>query len=134
MAKITTIEGIGPDIARKLGEAGVSSVEALLKRGATKEGRQALAAAAGLSEERVLRWVNNADLMRVRGVGEEYAELLEAAGVDSVPELAQRNPKNLHEAMAKANAERKLVRLLPSDKLVGRWVEHARTLPRVVTH
>ena len=134
MAKIETIEGIGPDGASKLDKAGISTVEGLLEKGGSKKGRGEIAAATGISEARILKWVNCADLMRVKGVGEEYSELLEAAGVDSVPELKQRNPKNLHEAMSKANDEKKLVRLMPSEKVVEKWVEHAKTLEKVVTH
>lgn len=134
MAKITTIEGIGPEMAGKLGVAGVSTVEALLKQGASKEGRVGLAKTCGISEERILKWVNHADLMRVKGIGEEYSELLEAAGVDSVPELKQRNAKNLYDALVKTNESKKLVRALPSEKVVSKWIEHAKTLPRVVNH
>ena len=134
MAKIETIEGIGPDGASKLSKAGISTVEGLLEKGATKKGRGDIAEATGIAEGRILKWVNCADLMRVKGVGEEYSELLEAAGVDTVPELKQRNPKNLHEAMSKANDEKKLVRLMPSEKVVEKWVEHAKTLDKIVSH
>jgi len=134
MAKIETIEGIGPDGASKLEKAGISTVEGLLEKGGSKKGRGEIAAATGIGEARILKWVNCADLMRVKGVGEEYSELLEAAGVDSVPELKQRNPKNLHEAMSKANDEKQLVRLMPSEKVVEKWVEHAKTLEKIVTH
>ncbi len=134
MAKIETIEGIGPDGASKLSAAGISTVEDLLEKGATKQGRGQIAEASGIGEARILKWVNCADLMRVKGVGEEYSELLEAAGVDSVPELKQRNPQNLHAAMNEANEAKQLVRLMPSEKVVEKWVEHAKTLDRIVTH
>ena len=134
MPKLTTIEGIGEALAAKLKGAGVGSTESLLKRGATKKGRQELAAATGIDEARILRFVNHADLMRIRGVGGEYAELLEAAGVDSVPELKARKAANLHEAMARTNMAKELVRQVPSEKQVTGWVGQARTLTTVVRH
>jgi predicted flap endonuclease-1-like 5' DNA nuclease len=134
MAKIESIEGIGEANAAKLAAAGVRSVEALLKQGCTKKGRKALAAASGVDEKRILTWVNMADLFRVKGIGSEYSELLEAAGVDSVAELKRRNAANLAKAMADINAEKKLVRAVPTEKRVSSWVEHAKTLEKIVTH
>lgn len=134
MAAIADVEGIGPAYAAKLAEAGVSTTDALLKAGAAKDGRAALAASTGITQTLILEWVNHVDLMRVKGVGSQYSDLLEAAAVDSVPELAQRNAANLAKAMADANAAKKLVRQLPSEALVAGWVAHAKTLERVVTH
>lgn len=134
MTDVTEIEGIGPALAEKLGAAGVKTCEALLDKGASKAGRQALAESSGLSEKQLLKFVNQADLFRIKGVGGEYAELLEAAGVDSVPELAQRKAANLTAKMAEVNEARKLVRHLPSEKQVESWVQEARTLPPVITH
>lgn len=134
MTKLTDIEGIGPAFAEKLKAAGITSCEVLLDKGATGKGRNDIAAASGIDGSRILRFVNHADLCRIKGVGGEYAELLEAAGVDSVPELAQRNAENLAKHMAEVNEQKRLVRSLPSPKAVTRWVQQAKTLPRVVTH
>ncbi len=134
MAKIIDIEGIGPVYAEKLASAGVETTEGLLREAGTSKGREELAAKIGVDTARVLEWVNRADLMRVRGVGSEYSDLLEAAGVDSPLELARRNAANLHAAMAEINAAKKLVRQLPSEATVAGWVEHAKTLDRAVSH
>jgi predicted flap endonuclease-1-like 5' DNA nuclease len=134
MAKLETIEGIGPVYAEKLRAAGIRTIEALLRAGATPEGRKELAERAGIGDEYILDWVNRADLMRVRGVGEEYSDLLEKAGVDTVVELAQRNPGNLHEKLLEVNIEKRLVRRPPTRGMVARWVEHAKVLPRVVSY
>ncbi|MCL4289122.1 MAG: DUF4332 domain-containing protein [Thermoleophilia bacterium] len=134
MAPLTEVEGIGPAYADKLREAGVATTDALLERGRDRKGRQALAEAAGISDSQILRWVNQVDLFRIDGVGEQYAELLEAAGVDSVPELAQRNATSLRAKLAEANEARKLVRQVPVESQVARWIEEAKALPRVVTH
>lgn len=132
--KLTTIEGIGESAAAKLKKAGCGTIEALRKQGKTPKGRKDLAAASGIAEGRILKWVNCADLMRINGVGEEYSELLEAAGVDTVKELKTRNVANLTEAMAKANAKKKLVRQLPSEKTVAKWVAHAKKLKPGITY
>jgi predicted flap endonuclease-1-like 5' DNA nuclease len=134
LAKLTTIEGIGTGLAGKLQKAGVGSIATLLKMGGTKKGRAAIVAASGLDEGRVLKFVNHADLMRIKGVGGEYAELLEAAGVDSVMELKRRKADNLHAAMVETNAKKKLVRQVASAKQVASWVEQAKQLPRAVSH
>ena len=134
MKSLVMIEGIGETYAAKLKEAGVGSVEALLKRGSTRKGRETLAEAAGVSEKLVLKWTNHADLARIRGVGGEYAELLEAAGVDTVPELAGRKPENLFAKMVAVNGEKKLVRKLPTEKQVAGWVEQAKGLDRVIQY
>jgi len=134
MAKITTIEGIGPAFAEKFAEIGITTVEGLLEKGKTARGRRELVETTGISSSQILRWVNCADLMRIKGVGEEYSELLEAAGVDTVPELALRNPANLYQKMVEANEARKLVRLLPALKSVEKWVAQAKELPRVIEY
>ena len=131
---IEEIEGIGPAFAEKLRGADLSSIEALLEKGATSEDRAALVEATGIDHARVLRWVNHADLMRVGGVGPQFAELLEAAGVDSVPELAQRNVENLVTALTETNEARNLVERVPSADEVTDWIEQAKALPRVVSH
>lgn len=134
MASIEDIEGVGAAYAEKLKAAGVATVEALLESGAGKGGRTALATASGISEKLILKWVNHADLRRVKGIGSEYSELLEVAGVDSVVELAQRVPANLAAKMAEVNEAKKLVRSLPAVSAVEGWVAAAKQLPKVVTH
>ncbi|MBT8422358.1 MAG: DUF4332 domain-containing protein [Gammaproteobacteria bacterium] len=134
MSKLETIEGVGPAITEKLEKAGIKSCESLLEKGATKKGRSEIAGASGISDGQILKFVNHADLMRIKGIGGEYSELLECAGVDSVPELAQRNAANLTEKMASVNAEKKLVRALPSEKQVTDWVKQAGSLDKIVTH
>jgi len=131
---IEKIEGIGPKNAAALSKAGVKTTEGLLKAGATKKGRQELAEKTKLSESSILGWVNRADLMRVKGVGEEYSDLLEKAGVDTVKELRNRKPENLLKAMKEANDQKKLVRALPSLKQVEGWVAEAKQLDPVVKH
>ncbi len=134
MAKLTTIEGVGEVVARKFKKAGVGSVEALLKKGSTPAGRKALAAATKMDPKKVLRFVNHADLMRVKGVGGEYSELLEAAGVDTVLELSKRSAANLHAKMGEVNAKKKLVRQLPALSQVQNWVAQAKKLGRGVSY
>jgi predicted flap endonuclease-1-like 5' DNA nuclease len=134
MAQIEDIEGIGPQYAEKLRAAGVASVEKLLESGATAKGRDGLATQTGISSKLILTWVNHADLFRIKGIAGQFSELLEAAGVDTVPELAQRNPENLQLALAKANEEKKLSKTTPSLTQVTSWVEEAKTMPKVVQH
>ncbi|HHH41924.1 MAG TPA: DUF4332 domain-containing protein [Chloroflexi bacterium] len=134
MAKLTTVEGIGEVYAQKLKEAGIETTEALLEKGATPQGRQEIAEQTGISKTLILKWVNRVDLFRVKGIGEEYADLLEAAGVDTVPELAQRNPENLYRKLVEVNEAKRLVRQLPSQAQVEDWVEQAKQLPRVITY
>jgi small subunit ribosomal protein S2 len=131
---IIEIEGIGPAYADKLRGAGIATIEALLEKGATPEGRSTLVEETGIDAVRVLRWVNHADLIRVVGVGPQFAELLEAAGVDSVPELAQRNVDNLVTGLAETNEARSLVGRIPSADEVADWIEQAKALPRIVAH
>jgi predicted flap endonuclease-1-like 5' DNA nuclease len=134
MISIKKIEGIGNAYMKKLQEAGVGRVEDLLETGGTPSGRKSLAEKTGIQPELILTWVNHADLFRIRGVGEEYSDLLECAGVDTVVELAKRNPENLYQALIKMNAERKLVRRVPTMKQVAGWVEEAKSLPRKVSY
>ncbi|GIW12878.1 MAG: ferredoxin [Tepidiforma sp.] len=134
MPKVIDIEGIGPAYAARLEAAGIPTTEKLLERGSTAKGREQLAAELGITPARVLEWVNRADLMRISGVGSEYSDLLEAAGVDSVPELAQRRPENLHAKLVEVNEAKKLVRQVPSLASVEKWVAEAKTLPTAVSH
>ncbi|RME74648.1 MAG: DUF4332 domain-containing protein [Chloroflexi bacterium] len=134
MAKLTKVEGIGEVYAGKLVEAGITTTGQLLEKGSTAKGRKELADQTGISPKLILEWVNHIDLFRVKGIGEEYADLLEAAGVDTVPELAQRNPDNLYDKLVEVNAEKKLVRQLPGRNQVRAWVEQAKTLPRVIEY
>lgn len=133
MANIDDVEGIGPTYAAKLKEVGAGTVEKLLELGASRKGRDDLAEKTGISGDYILKWVNRADLDRIKGVGSEFADLLEAAGVDSVPELAQRNASNLATKMEELNKAKNLVRRVPSESEVADWIEHAKSLPRVVT-
>ena len=134
MTRIIDIEGIGPAFAKKLSSAGIKSVEALLKRGATPKGREEVAKKTGLGHKEILEWVNRADLYRIKGVGSEYSDLLENAGVDTVVELSNRDAKNLTVKMAEANAKRKVVRRLPVEKQVANWITQAKKLPRAVSY
>ena len=131
---VHSIEGIGPRYAAILKGAGITNIELLLLAGASSKEREELARKTGLSSKHILRWVNMCDLFRIRGVATQYAELLEAAGVDTVKELRNRNSENLTEAMSKVNAEKQLVRTLPNSKLVSEWIEQAKSLPPVVTY
>jgi predicted flap endonuclease-1-like 5' DNA nuclease len=131
---ITDIAGIGPDVAATLRSVGIRTTAKLLDEARTPRARQRLALKTGIDEKRILRWANMADRMRIKGVGEDYAELLQAAGVDTVKELKYRNPAKLAKAMAEANARRKLVRVLPSDRAVERWIEHAKRLQLKISY
>ena len=134
MASILDIEGIGPVNAQKLKDAGARSIAGLLKCGRTPKDRQDLASATGIDPSKLLKWINHADLFRVSGVGSEYADLLEAAGVDTVPELRQRNAQALYETLVKTNEEKHLVRKMPTSWQVGEWVEQAKSLPRAIEY
>lgn len=131
---IDEIEGIGPVYAEKLKAVGIRTAEAYLERAKDPKGRKALAEETGIDDKRVLKWANMADLMRISGVGEEYSELLEAAGVDTVKELKHRVPANLHAKMKEVNEAKKLVRQLPSESGVEKWVAQAKELPAVMTY
>jgi predicted flap endonuclease-1-like 5' DNA nuclease len=132
MAKLEKVEGIGVKYAANLRKAGVRSTKSLLEKGATPKGRDEIARASGIGSALILEWVNHVDLFRIKGVGEEYSDLLEEAGVDTVVELAQRNPANLHQGILETNARKRLVRRPPSKKMVNDWVKNANKLPRKV--
>ena len=134
--KIADIEGIGPNWAKKLGDAGVKTTDALLKNGGTKRARQALADKTGLAHTQILEWVNRADLYRIKGVGSEYSDLLERAGVDTVVELATRNAANLNKAIKDlvGKSGTKVVRRIPSEREITSWVTQAKKLPRAVEY
>jgi len=134
MASLIKIEGIGEKYATKLRMIGVSTTDTLLEKGRTPKGRQEIAQKSGITETLILEWVNLADLFRIKGVGEEYSDLLEEAGVDTVVELAQRNPANLYEKVVAVNKQKKLVRKLPTQTQIGDWVAQAKKLPRVVSY
>lgn len=134
MTSIVDIEGVGEQYAEKLKAIGVASVEALLEKGATSKGRTEIADKSGIGAKHILRWVNHADLFRIKGVAGQYSELLEASGVDTVVELSKRKPENLYEAMVKSNTEKRLVRALPSQDKVSDWVAQAKALPRKVQY
>jgi predicted flap endonuclease-1-like 5' DNA nuclease len=134
MAKLIDVEGIGKVYADKLKKAGVSTTDALLKKGANPAGRKQIAEKAGVSEHQILEWVNRADLFRIKGVAEEYSDLLEAAGVDTVVELAQRKGENLYQKMAQVNNQTKKVRKLPSQSQIENWISQAKRLPRAVSY
>ncbi|MDO8534492.1 MAG: DUF4332 domain-containing protein [Xanthobacteraceae bacterium] len=131
---ITDIEGIGPSVAEKLKATRIRTTSRLLEAAKNPKGRKSLSDKTGVESSRILKWANIADMMRIKGVGEEYSELLEAAGVDTVRELKHRNPVNLAKAMAAANARRKLVRLLPSEKAIAKWIAQANSLPMKITY
>jgi len=134
MPTITDIEGIGEKFAEKLRSAGVRTTEALLKKGGTSADRKDLAMQIDVSDHQILEWVNRADLYRIKGVGSEYADLLEAAGVDTVRELAKRQAGNLSEKLKMINDEKKKVRKLPTEDQVAEWVKQAKSLPRAVEY
>ncbi len=134
MTNVIDIEGIGPDRAEKLKAAGVTTTDDLLKLGGTPKGRKDLEAATGLSGAFILDWVNRADLFRIKGIGTQYSDLLEASGVDTVAELAQRRADNLTKKMAEVNEQKKLVRALPAETVVADWIEQAKALPRAVEY
>jgi predicted flap endonuclease-1-like 5' DNA nuclease len=134
MANVIDIEGIGEAYAQKLREAGVATTEALLEQGATPHGRKELAQKTGISDRLILKWVNRADLFRVKGIGEQYSDLLAAAGVETVLELAQRRADHLHQKIVETNEAKSLVRAVPGEGQVAEWVEQAHKLPRVVSY
>jgi len=132
---VSEIDGIGEVYAAKLQKAGVKTVKDVLEQGKTEKGRKALAAETGIDAKLILKWVNMADLFRVKGIGKEYSELLEKAGVDTVKELRNRNPQNLLDKMKEINESgRPLVRALPGLKQVQDWIEAAKTLEPMVTY
>ena len=132
--KVEEIEGIGPALGEKLRAAGINTVDKLLENAATKKQRQSLAEETGISEKQILKFTNMADLFRLNGVGQEYAELLEVAGVDTVPELAQRNAANLTAKIEEVNEAKNLTRKTPSATEVEKWIAQAKELPRVIEY
>ncbi len=132
--KLIDIEGVGPAFAKQLAKAGIRSLEMLLKKGATPAGRKEIAMMSGIGDKLILEWVNLADLFRIKGVGSEYSDLLEEAGVDTVVELAKRSPNNLYTKMGEVNMAKKLVRKMPTAGQVDGWVQQAKKLPRVVKY
>jgi predicted flap endonuclease-1-like 5' DNA nuclease len=131
---ITDIARIGPEPAEKLRSAGIRTTDRLLDAAKSPKDRKLLAERTGLDAKRILSWANLVDRMRIKGVGEDYAALLQAAGVDTVKELKYRNPAKLARAMADANARRKLVRVLPSDRAVERWIDQAKRLQLKISY
>lgn len=134
MTSIIDVEGIGKEYAKTLAKYGIKTTETLLKKGATPKGREEIAKGTGLSNHQILEWVNRADLFRVKGIGEEYSDLLEASGVDTVVELSKRDAKNLTTKMAEVNTKKRLVRRLPSEKEVVKWISQAKKMPRAVSY
>lgn len=134
MARLEKIEGIGPSFAAKLRKAGIRGTGDLLKKGSTPAGRKLISAKSGVAPKLILEWVNHADLFRIKGVGEEYADLLEEAGVDTVVELSKRKAGSLLDALKKANEKKKLVRQLPGLSSVQNWIRQAGKLPRVIKY
>lgn len=132
--KVVDIEGIGKVYGEKLVSAGVTTTEDLLEKCGSPKDRKTISEAVGVETARVLKWANMADLFRIKGVSTQYAELLEAAGVDTVKELAQRNGDNLAAKMAEVNQEKKLTRAVPSASMVNEWVAQAKDLPRKITY
>lgn len=135
MAKaITMIEGIGAVYKGKLDAAGINSVESLLEKGGSKKGRVDIAAATGISEKRILKWVNMADLFRINGIASQFAELLKATGVDTVKELKMRNPANLHKMLIETNEQKKLTRAVPALSQIEDFINQAKLMEPMVTH
>jgi len=134
MTNIVKIEGIGKVYTEKLVAAGIKTTEALLEAGCKAKAREEIAAKTGIPVKLILEWVNLADLMRIKGVGEEYSDLLEEAGVDTVAELANRKPENLLQKIMETNEKEKLVRRPPVLKQVQKWVEEAKKLPHKVEY
>lgn len=132
--KITEIEGIGPVFQEKLSGAGVTTVEGLLETGATKTGRKKLAEASDIDEGKILDWVNMADLFRIKGIASQFAELLKAAGVDTVKELRNRNAENLHAKLVEVHAEKNITRAVPGLSQVEDYVEQAKGLDPIITY
>jgi Domain of unknown function (DUF4332) len=131
---IADLDCIDPDVVDRLKSAGIRTSDKLLDAAKSLRGRKTLAEKTGVDEKSLLSLANRIDRMRVKGIGQDYAKLLQIAGVDTIRELKYRNPKRLAEAMAAANAKRKLVRVLPSERTVGRWIEHAKKLPVKISY
>lgn len=132
--KLTSIQGIAEATEAKLNTAGVTTVEELLEKGATPKGREDMAEKSGLPAAQILKFVNYADLFRIKGIAGQTAELLEAAGVNTIAELAQRNPANLAAKLKEVNDTKKVTGKVPAEKQVSEWIETAKTLPKMVTY
>ena len=132
--RIEHIEGVGAAYGAKLRAAGIASTMSLLQAASDPAGRRKLAEAAGIDSGRILAWANMADLMRIKGVGKQFAELLEAAGVDTVKELKTRNAGNLAARMAEVNAEKKLTRAVPTETMVRGWIAEAKAMAPILTY
>jgi nucleotidyltransferase/DNA polymerase involved in DNA repair len=132
--KIEDIEGIGGVYGSKLSKVGINSTADLLKHCGSAKGRRQVAATSGLDEGKLLKWANMADLMRIRGIGKQFSELLEAAGVDTVKELRTRRADNLAATMKQANARKKLTRGTPSQRQVATWIDQAKSMSAAITH
>jgi predicted RecB family nuclease len=133
-SSLSDLDGLGPGFAIQMKKVGIRTTEKLLETAKSLKGRQMLAEKTDIAQDQLLRVANMIDRMRIKGVGQDYAALLEAAGVSTIKELRYRNPGRLAEAMAKANSERKLVRVLPSEQTVGRWIDHAKKLPVKISY
>lgn len=131
---IENVEGIGPVMGEKFREVGITDTDILLQNVLTPKQRKELAEKTDISPKLILRFANMVDLYRINGVGSEYSELLEAAGVDTVPELAQRNAANLTKAMEEVSEEKNLTRRVPSETEVAKWIAHAKELPRMLDY
>lgn len=134
MPSIDAVEGIGQRTATKLRKNGIRTTDALLKRAGDRKGRRQLASETGFTEKQLLEWVNRSDLMRCKGIGGEYSDLLESAGVDTIKELRRRNAASLTNKMVEINEKKKLVRRLPTESMVSRWIESAKGLEPSVKH
>ena len=132
--RIIDIQGIGPAYADKLAKVGIRTTDALLKEGATPDGRKKISDSVGISHDLILKWVNMADLYRIKGIGSQYSELLEAAGVDTVVELSKRVADHLNGKMIEINQAKNLINGMPGIKRIQRWIEQAKKLPRVVSY
>jgi predicted flap endonuclease-1-like 5' DNA nuclease len=132
--KMTEIEGIGPTYSEKLAAIDINSIDQYLLAAASRKGRKEIAEQSGISSKLVLEWANRADLMRVEGIGEEYSDLLEQTGVDTVNELKYRNPEHLYNSLLEINEQKNLVRRVPSQDDVTNWVASAQDLPVVLTY
>lgn len=132
--KVSDIEGIGPAYSAKLNAIGINTVDELLEKGKTAKGRQEIEAETGIDHKRVLDWVGMADLFRIKGIASQFAELLKAAGVDTVKELRNRNAANLHAKLVEVNEEKKLTRAVPRLEQVENFVGQAKELDPVVSY
>ena len=134
MAKIEELEGIGPAYGAKLKAQGIDTIEQLLEKAATAKGRKELEEKTGIDGKRILTWANMADLCRIKGVGPQFSELLQAAGVDTIKELRHRRADNLHAKLTEVNAEKKLTRVVPTEDQIQGFIDFAKTLEPSMTY